>query len=62
MKLTAGELYKMDVIDKVVPEHGYFSSEIVENIKTSLIEDLDRLSALPLDQLLEDRYQRFRKY
>ncbi len=62
MKLTAGELYKMDVIDKVVPEHGYFSSEIVENIKTSLIEELDRLSALPLDQLLEDRYQRFRKY
>ena len=28
MKITAGELYNMGVIDKVIPEHGYFSSEI----------------------------------
>ena len=62
MKLTAGELYNMEVIDKVIPEHGYFTSEIVENIKTSLIEELAQLSKLPLDQLLENRYQRFRKY
>ncbi|WP_288624347.1 acetyl-CoA carboxylase carboxyl transferase subunit alpha [uncultured Streptococcus sp.] len=62
MKITAGELYNMDVIDKVIPEHGYFSSEIVEMIKTNLITELDELSQLSLEQLLESRYQRFRKY
>lgn len=62
MKITAGELYNMDVVDKVIPEHGYFSSEIVEIIKTNLIAELDELSKLPLEELLENRYQRFRKF
>ncbi|MGT2930575.1 acetyl-CoA carboxylase carboxyl transferase subunit alpha [Streptococcus dentasini] len=62
MKLTAGELYKMDIVDKVIPEHGYFSSEIVEMIKNNLIEEIKHLSQLPLEDLLEQRYQRFRKY
>jgi len=62
MKITAGELYNMGVIDKVIPEHGYFSSEIVEMIKTNLISELEELSQLPLEQLLGNRYQRFRKF
>ena len=62
MKITAGELYNMGVIDKVIPEHGYFSSEIVEMIKTNLISELEELSKLPLDQLIENRYQRFRNF
>lgn len=62
MKITAGELYNMDVVDKVIPEHGYFSSEIVEMIKTNLIAELDELSKLTLEELLENRYQRFRKF
>ena len=62
MKITAGELFNMGVVDKVIPEHGYFSSEIVEMIKSNLISELDELSQLPLEQLLENRYQRFRKY
>lgn len=62
MKLTAGELYNMEIVDKVIPEHGYFSSEIVEMIKTNLIEEIDHLSQLPLEEMLEQRYQRFRKY
>ena len=62
MKITAGELLNMGVVDKVIPEHGYFSSEIVDMIKQNLITELERLSQLPLDTLLENRYQRFRKY
>lgn len=62
MKITAGELYNMDVVDKVIPEHGYFSSEIVEMIKTNLIAELDELSKLSLEELIENRYQRFRKF
>ena len=52
----------MGVVDKVIPANGYFSSEIVDMIKQNLITELERLSQLPLDTLLENRYQRFRKY
>ncbi len=62
MKITAGELLKVGIVDKIIPEHGYFSSEIVEILKSNLIEEINQLSQLPLDQLLENRYQRFRKY
>lgn len=62
MKITAGELLNMQVVDKVIPERGYFSSEIVDMIKTNLIEELEKLSQLSIDDLLEQRYQRFRKY
>ncbi|MGT2948456.1 acetyl-CoA carboxylase carboxyl transferase subunit alpha [Streptococcus devriesei] len=62
MKITAGELLKMGVVDKVIPEHGYFSSEIVQMMKTNLIEELNKLEQLDVADLLEERYQRFRKY
>ncbi|MGT2924621.1 acetyl-CoA carboxylase carboxyl transferase subunit alpha [Streptococcus caviae] len=62
MKITAGELLKMGVIDKVIPEHGYFSSEIVQMMKSNLIEELTALEQLDVADLLEERYQRFRKY
>lgn len=62
MKITASELYNMKVVDKVIPEHGYFSSEIVDMMKQALIEELDSLKALELDALLEKRYERFRKF
>lgn len=62
MKITAGELLKLGVIDKVIPEHGYFSSEIVEMLKQNLVEEIEDLSQLSLEELLENRYQRFRKY
>lgn len=62
MKMTAAELKNQGIIDKIIPERGYFSREIVQQIKTHLIDELAHLSALPTEQLLEDRYQRFRKY
>lgn len=62
MKLTARELHEMGVIDRIIPENGYFSSEIVASIKANLITELAKLTQLPLDELLEQRYQRFRQF
>lgn len=62
MKITAGELLRMGVVDRVIPEHGHFTSEVVATIKDNLISEIDRLSQLSLEDLLEARYQRFRKY
>ena len=62
MKITSGELLNMGIVDKVIPERGYFTSEIIEAIKTAIVDELAELSQLTTEDLLEARYQRFRKY
>lgn len=62
MKITSGELLNMGIVDKVIPERGYFTSEIIDAIKTAIVDELAELSQLSTEDLLEARYQRFRKY
>lgn len=62
MKITSGELLKMGIVDKVIPERGYFTSEIMEAIKTALVDELTALGQLATEDLVEARYQRFRQY
>ena len=62
MKITSGELLNMGIVDKVIPERGYFTSEIIEAIKAAIVDELAELSQLSTEDLLEARYQRFRKY
>lgn len=62
MKITSGELLNMGIVDKVIPERGYFTSEIIEAIKTAIVDELAELGQLLTEDLLEARYQRFRKY
>ena len=62
MKITSGELLNMGIVDKVIPERAYFTSEIIEAIKTAIVDELAELSQLATEDLLEARYQRFRKY
>ncbi|WP_221913124.1 acetyl-CoA carboxylase carboxyl transferase subunit alpha [Streptococcus halichoeri] len=62
MKMTSKELKELTVIDRIIPERGYFSSEIIQAIKDQLIEELAKLSQLSISELIEQRYQRFRKF
>lgn len=62
MKITSYELLKMGVIDKVIAERGYFATELMKEIREQLKVELTNLGQLPLEELLEKRYQRFRKY
>ena len=62
MKITSSELLNMGIIDKIIPERGYFTSEILEAVKTAIVDELAELSQLSTEDLLEARYQRFRKY
>ena len=62
MKITSHELLEMDVVDKVISEAGLSSKELIKNVKKELQDELARLSQKPLEALLEERYQRFRKY
>lgn len=62
MKITSHELLEMGIVDKVISEAGLSSKELQAHLKNELRAELDRLQGLALEQLLEERYQRFRKY
>ena len=62
MKITSHELLEMGIVDKVISEAGLSSKELQARVKNELHAELDRLQGLALEQLLEERYQRFRKY
>lgn len=62
MKITSHELLDMGVVDKVIPEAGLSNQNLLYAVKQEIVAELANLSQLPLEQLLEARYQRFRKY
>jgi acetyl-CoA carboxylase carboxyl transferase subunit alpha len=64
MKMTAPEQQALGVIDLVVaePTGGAHTDvpETARRIRAVVLEQLDALARLPLDELVEARYQRFR--
>ncbi|MDB6116730.1 MAG: accA [Verrucomicrobiaceae bacterium] len=65
LKLSAQDLSKLGVIDGIVPEplggahHDHATT--AESLKAAVSEALDHLEKLPLPQLLEERYEKFRR-
>lgn len=62
MKITSFELLEMKIVDKVISEVGLSSKDLIKQVKEQLRAELDELGKLPLEQLIEERYKRFRKY
>jgi acetyl-CoA carboxylase carboxyl transferase subunit alpha len=65
LKLTAKDLARLGVIDEIIPEPlgGAHRDhrEMSTTLKTHLLRYLRELRPLPLDELLERRYQKFRR-
>ncbi|MDB6140677.1 MAG: acetyl-CoA carboxylase carboxyl transferase subunit alpha [Verrucomicrobiaceae bacterium] len=65
LKLSAQDLSKLGVIDGIVPEplggahHDHATT--AENLKTAVLSALDELAPLSVPQLLDQRYDKFRK-
>ena len=62
MQLTAERLFKLKLIDQVIPEplggaHRDYDS-IALTLKQTLVDTLSRLQQMPLSELVEKRYQR----
>lgn len=62
MKITSHELLDMQIVDKVISEAGLSSKDLLAQVKEELVSELAHLSTLSQAELLEGRYQRFRKY
>ena len=58
LKITADDLYSFGMIEGIIPESG----SLMRNVKKAISEQLrDLLSVSQIDQLLEKRYEKFRK-
>jgi acetyl-CoA carboxylase carboxyl transferase subunit alpha len=65
LKLTAQDLMGLSVVDEIVPEpEGGAHRDpdmAAANLGTALRQNLERLSALSIDELMRNRYDKFRK-
>lgn len=65
LKLTAGDLEELGLVDGIVPEPAGGAHEdadaAAEMLAVALDESLESLRDLSPEQLVEDRYQKFRK-
>jgi acetyl-CoA carboxylase carboxyl transferase subunit alpha len=64
MRIGARELLPLGIIDALVPEplggaHRNYR-QAADNLKTALLAQLAELKEIPMDELLEKRYQKFR--
>jgi acetyl-CoA carboxylase carboxyl transferase subunit alpha len=64
LNLTAAHLEELGLLDAVVPEplggaHKDFP-QTAQDLKTELVRQLDALDGLPIEEILEARYERYR--
>jgi len=65
LKLTAQDLLKLKVVDEIVSEpeggaHRDYDS-VAENLRSALRRNLQHISEFPIDELLQKRYEKFRR-
>ena len=61
MKLTAEDLYKLNIIDKIIEEPKDDFKSLVKNMKNEIINSMNELTKLTGEEITEKRYQKFRK-
>lgn len=65
MGITAQTLKRLELIDEIVPEPTGGAhrnhQEMANTLKGILVKSFDRLRQVPLEELLEQRYQKFRQ-
>jgi len=63
--LTAKELYKLKIVDEIIPEPigaAHNSPEEMSRIlKETIVRYIEELHAVPIDKLIEKRYKKYRK-
>lgn len=61
LRLTSYDLLKFEVVEKIIDEEGKTDREICSSLKKVLIDELNKYRTMTPDELLNHRYQKFRK-
>ncbi|MDR0845921.1 MAG: acetyl-CoA carboxylase carboxyl transferase subunit alpha [Lactobacillales bacterium] len=62
MKITASELLEMGIIERVITESDRTQEDINADLKAALIEKLNDFTKWKVEDLVAQRYERFRKF
>jgi len=64
MRMSAQDQHELGIIDEVIdepPEGAHTdAADTGRRLKVVIVRELDRLTALPIDTLVEQRYRRYR--
>lgn len=65
MKLTAQDLYQAGIVEKVIPEPSHYTvlnlEEVTDRLSRGMDEFLERYESMPVEELTNRRYERFRR-
>ena len=61
LRLTAEDLYSMDIADVILRERNRTEEEIAAELKTLLVREIGKLKKFSTPRLLASRYEKFRK-
>jgi acetyl-CoA carboxylase carboxyl transferase subunit alpha len=61
LKLTADDLFKFEIVEKVIAETDRTADETVSELKSTIVEELKAKQSLSEEALLGHRYNIFRK-
>ena len=65
LKLNASDLLQLRLIDGVIPEPlgGAHQDQgvMIKSVQAAVLNHLDALARIPIDQLLQERYEKFRR-
>lgn len=65
MKITAKDLKKLDIVDNIIkePENGTQEDfeDVCQNLKNMLLKNIKQLSKISKEELLTQRYEKYRK-
>lgn len=62
LKLTADDLLTLGVVEKKIPENEGNFEEVYRKLKFDLVQTINQLNSLEKEELLNKRYERFRKF
>lgn len=62
LRLTSKDLFTMGVIERVIREPKSADSKMFESFKELLMRTFEKYKEMPVDELLDNRYNRYRKF
>lgn len=61
LRLTAADLFEFGVVEKIIEETDRTQDEICSDLKSFLVSEIAKKQELTVDELLDERYKKFRK-
>ena len=62
LRLTAQDLFKMEVIERIIREPKSTESKLMDSLKSLILRTFEKYLDMEKEELVNNRYERYRKY